>query len=76
MRQTLIKWRGFGSICRRSSAVLEGDFSGPSHIHGQKHAGIGELRAASPGQQPTKTSKVGAADTYTAAPLVGAAQVV
>lgn len=29
---------------------LKGDFSGPSHIHGQDMPGLAELKAASPGQ--------------------------
>ena len=29
---------------------LQGDFSGPSHIHGQDMPGLGPLRAAKPGQ--------------------------
>ena len=29
---------------------LQGDFSGPSHIHGQSMPGLAELQAAKPGQ--------------------------
>jgi hypothetical protein len=29
---------------------LKGDFSGPSHIHGQDMPGLGDLKAAQPGQ--------------------------
>lgn len=30
--------------------LLKGDFSGPSHIHGQDMPGLGDLKAAKPGQ--------------------------
>ena len=55
---------------------LKGDFSGPSHIHGQNMPGLAELRAASPGQLDIayQDLKGGAQLTFTAkeAPLVGA----
>lgn len=55
---------------------LKGDFSGPSHIHGEDMPGLAELTDASPGQIDVAYQDVngGAQLTYTAkdAPLVGA----
>lgn len=55
---------------------LKGDFSGPSHIHGQNMPGLAELKAASPGQLDIAYQEVkgGAQLTYTATetPLAGA----
>jgi hypothetical protein len=39
---------------------LKGDFSGPSHIHGQDMPGLAELRAAKPGQMEIAYQDVGA----------------
>jgi hypothetical protein len=54
----------------------KGDFSGPSHIHGQDMPGLAELRAAKPGQMEIAYQDVsaGAELTYTTgnAQLVGA----
>ncbi len=46
---------------------LQGDFSGPSHIHGQDMPGLAELRAARPGQFKITYKDIdgGAALTYT-----------
>ncbi|MNQ86328.1 hypothetical protein D3C85_1015190 [compost metagenome] len=55
---------------------LKGDFSGPSHIHGQDMPGLAELQKASPGQIDIAYQDVkgGAQLTYKAkeAPLAGA----
>lgn len=55
---------------------LQGDFSGPSHIHGQDMPGLAELKAAKPGQIAVayKDVKGGAELTYktTDATLVAA----
>lgn len=45
---------------------LQGDFSGPSHIHGQEMPGLAELKAAKPGQIDIayRDVKAGAELTY------------
>jgi hypothetical protein len=48
---------------------LSGDFSGPSHIHGQDMPGLAELQAAKPGQMEItyRAVSAGAELTYTTA---------